>query len=281
MATFKLGWKKDPVDLKDHDAVRMLAHVGTPPASWSNADLVQILDQGGLGSCTMNATAQAVRAAELVEQMTAGKTLLEAKTLTPFMSRLFGYYLARAYEGTSHEDAGTYIRLCFQTINKYGFPPESAWPYSDDSDPLTGAFAKMPPAEAFREAYDQRDSVANENDNLISYARISATGNARILAIKAACANRNLVVFGTDVSEDFCASVGIGSPIAPPVNLKIAGGHAMCVAGYEGDNFLVPNSWGVGYGDKGFVKFTAEYMAWAQTDDLWIVKRAPLLLKAA
>jgi C1A family cysteine protease len=283
----RLGWVKDPEDARDVDAVKALRAESYPP-SFSNRDLVMIVDQGQLGSCTANASGQAIRAATIIEVVElliaqgwdAAAAMTEALAKVPFISRLFTYYLARAYEGTQHEDVGTYIRLIFQVINKYGFCAESVWPYSDATNP--GApFSKMPSANAFREAYDQRSSAENRGLNLVSYSRIMGSGSTRIATIKSALAQRHLVAFGTPVTDDFCNSVGVDAPIErPTIGQKIAGGHAMCLVGYDGDTFEVANSWGTGFGDQGFVKFARSYIEWSETDDLWIVKRTPIL-KAA
>lgn len=279
----RLGWVKDPQDTRDVDALKAL-HVSSLPARHSNRDLVTIVDQGHLGSCTANAVGQAVHAANVIETkallVSQGwnetVALAEALARVPFLSRLFAYYLARAYEGTQHEDVGTYIRLIFQVINKYGFCSESAWPYSDDTS--AGApFSRMPPANAFREAYDQRSSAENRGMNLVSYSRIMGK-SARLTTIKAALVQRHLVPFGTLVTDDFCNGIGVGTPVdRPAFGQKIAGGHAMCIVGYDGDLFEVANSWGEDFGDRGFVYFTRDYIEWSETDDLWIVKRAPLL----
>jgi C1A family cysteine protease len=283
----RLGWVKDPHDNRDQDALTVL-RFATPPTRASNRDLVKIVDQGQLGSCTVNGTGQAIRAAEIIERITgtaeanvAAVSLDEAQAMTPFMSRLFAYYLARAYENAQHEDTGTYIRLVFQVLNKYGFCSESVWPYSDDTSP-SGLFARMPSAEAFRQAFDQRASIANVDGNLLDYSRVMGSGEQRINTIKTALASRHLVAFGTPVTEDFCNGIGADRVIEKPsATQKLAGGHAMCLVGYDGDVFDVANSWSESFGDGGFVKFARSYIEWQKTDDLWIVKRAPLLQKAA
>lgn len=287
------GWIPDPYDARDQDAVKLLASGPTTvPASADNHDLVKVIDQGALGSCTANGTAQAIRAAEIVEQVEQAvargedpvTALLLAQASTPFMSRLFAYFLARAWEGTTLQDAGTYIRLIFASLNKYGFCSEDVWPYSDDTDPKTGAFARMPPAEAYRQAYDQRDSLVNKDAGLLSYSRITATGNSRVDAIKLAVSKRYLIVFGTLVTNHFCSDMSAngGKPIDPPTNkVGIAGGHAMCIGGYDAQGAKIVNSWSEQFGDNGWCTFSWDYMMWPETTDLWIVKRSPLLPSAA
>lgn len=285
-----LGWKKDPHDARDHDALKagFLAPV-VVPTSAINADIVKVVDQGQLGSCTSNSSGQAVRAAQLLEMVASGMTLAAAQAALEFWARLFPYYLARAYDHTIKDDAGTNIRTIFQAINKYGFPPESAWPYNDNTDPKQGPtpFNQMPSSGAFREAYDQRDDAANVQANVIDYARITATGQARIDAIKLASSQRHLIVFGTTVSEAFCSDMTAnnGRPIDPlTAKDQVAGGHALCVGGYDNEGVAIVNSWSESFGGKGglppgWCKFSWEYMTWSETTDLWIVRRSPLFLQ--
>jgi C1A family cysteine protease len=37
------------------------------------------------------------------------------------------------------------------------------------------------------------------------------------------------------------------------------GGHAVCLVGFTAKHFIVRNSWGVGWGDKGFAYASNEY----------------------
>lgn len=261
----RLGWKKDapkgPSDKPDLPAAPRLT-MAAPPARASCLDLVLgILDQGQLGSCTANATAQALRAAQVREAASAGPRLVNP----PLASRLWLYYLARAYDHDTANDDGAQIRNVFAAAVKFGFPPESVWPYSDDASP-GAAFSRLPGPDAFRAAYDMRAPTV--------YRRIDSTGQARIDDIKRAIASRFLVVFGTPVSNAFCADQ-LSGPMLPPDG-DIAGGHALCVAGYDGDVFDVVNSWGTGWGKGGLCKFASEYLAWDGTDDLWIVEHTPL-----
>ena len=274
-----LGYNPDPPDTRDRDAGPVLrAAVMAVPAFVGRTVYVKTLDQGGLGSCTANAAGQAIRADEvkqLVEEQ--GKTLAEAQQLE-FASRLFWYYLARAIDGTTQEDLGTYIRNIFLVANKVGFPPESVWPYSDSS--LPGAlFSKMPSSEAFRRAFDQKALTASGGSQYVSYSRIFSTGYARVDEIKMAHGAGHMVVFGTQVSAQFCGDMSAngGKEIAPPVGMSIAGGHAMCTGGHDANGADVLNSWGLGFGDGGWCRFSWDYMAWDRTTDLWIVKRAPLI----
>lgn len=308
---FKLAWKKDREDTRDKKAhLTLLASPPTPaPTVADNSALVKIVDQGQLGSCTANASGQAIRCAELVERVEADRaawlaagnpvatfdavaSLAKWQTAIEFWSRLMSYYLARSYDHDTANDDGTEIRLIFQAINKYGFSPESIWPYNDNTDPKQGpvTFNKMPPSAAFRAAFDARSDVANVNADMIDYARITSSGTSRVNDIMTALGQQHVVVFGTLVTEQFCSdmSANNGKPIARPnsATTGIAGGHALCIDGGDQNGADVPNSWGLQFGGRGGLKpghckFGWDYIMWDETTDLWIVKRAPFLAVAA
>ena len=278
-----LGYRPDPPDPEDFDALGAIT-TASPPPSASTADRVLIVDQGALGSCTSNAVGQAVRVAEiklLIDHW--GMTLEKAQARVEFMARLFPWYFARALEHETQVNAGTHIRYIFQILNTFGFPPESAWPYSDDTDPKTGAFAKMPSSAAFRRAFDQRLAAENGGTKVVKYSRISSSGYARVTDVQRAVADGMLVVFGTDVSNDFCNDMTAngGRPIEPPTGGGIAGGHAMAVGAYDQNGADIVNSWSERFGINGWCRFSWDYIAWDRTRDLWIVERAPILAIAA
>ena len=245
----KLGYRPDPPKTTDFPASELLAAAPPPPPSASLKHLVvEVLDQGAHSSCVAHAILQAVRCSHRAQGIAQPE----------LGSRLFGYYLSRAYHHDTANDSGTYLRLFFQALNKFGFCPESIWPYDKD-------FSDMPPQSAFRAAFDQASPTV--------YRRIDATGADRLDAIKRAIAGGFPVCFGTDVDSAFCSNQ-LAEPVRPPT-ANIAGGHAMMVGGYDGDTFEVVNSWG-SWGDAGWVKLSGDYLAWDGTRDLWIVEKAPV-----
>lgn len=253
-----LGNLPDPMKkvAEDYSASEVL-RASLVPARVSNRDLVRILDQGGLGSCTANAALQCVRASQLMHG---------APVDVEFGSRLFAYFFART---NPTEDSGTWLRAVFEALNKFGFPPESVWPYDDNPDPKVGSFAKQPGMRAMRASYDQVKPT--------EYRRIYETGEARLQVIKRALAQRQLVCFGTDVTERFCSNgYEPGEVIMPPEEGEpIAGGHAMAIAGYDGNEFDIVNSWGTDFGDQGFCTFDGSYLTSPVSRDFWIVRSAP------
>lgn len=251
-----LGHRPDPTkrpdEKPDRDA-RGILRAAPVPLKSDNLHLTKVIDQGAKGSCVANTIAQTVRASHVHQG---------AKD-PEFLSRLFSYFVSRLYHHETGVDSGTYLRYCFAGLNKFGYCPESSWTYDDGPD----KFKKMPSGAAFHDAYDQISPT--------DYQRIFTTGKERLDDIKRALGQGFLVAFGTPVSNDFCSNVGTDVPIAPPVNLSIAGGHAMCVVDHDGDVFRIINSWSTDWGQAGYCHFKADYLSWSQTDDVWICRAAP------
>jgi C1A family cysteine protease len=259
MVERKFLWQRDKPSLKDWPAAPILraAKMVTLPERVKLDRLIAgILDQGGLGSCTANATAQGLRAAMI--RLGFASSLLA--------SRLFLYYFARAMIGTTQEDSGANIRNIFDVIRKLGFCPETGWPYSDD----LVTFKILPDAGATRLAYDQLGGLG--------YFRIDSTGAERVADVRAAIAAEYTVVFGTQVSNKY-AEYKPGAPALEPPGPgeTILGGHALLAGGYDlaADDFDIVGSWSKDYGDGGWTKFKSSYIADPRSADFWIIETAP------
>lgn len=253
-----LGYLPDPpkrvTERADFDAGDLLGAVGAVPEA---ADLmplvVEVLDQQGLGSCVAQAALQAIRMRD--------RAVLGPTSVPPLGSRLFAYYTSRAVHHATAYDTGTNYRSMFGAIAKLGVPPEDAWPYVDSARP--GApFSLMPPADAFRRAYDAR--------RLIEYRRIYDEGYARVAAVRAAIAHGHPVCFGLDVTQGFIDEEFDATHPLDPLDESPVGGHAMLIVGYQGDAFRVLNSWGPRWADGGTCLISAELLV-EQARDLWIV----------
>lgn len=219
-----------------------------------------VSNQYSLSSCAGNATADAIEILNDIQEKAAAKAEGRAPKPPIQVSRLFIYSMARGIMDDDGDgktdlnlDNGTYIRLCFDVLSRYGVCDESVWPY-DESKVFT-----PPSFKALRQAVGHR---------IHSYYRIAETGQARLDAIIKALRGNHPVVFGTVVDRDFL-NEKTSSPVKIPTG-EILGGHAMIIVGYKGGNFLVKNSWGKNWRQGGFTLFTPEYLAWERTTELWV-----------
>jgi len=217
-------------------------------------------NQYGASSCAGNATADSVEILNSIE----GKPKVQ-------LSRLFPYTLARNFmdldgDGKSDidKDEGSYIRLNFEVLSKFGICREDipssqgGWPY-DLSKVKT-----LPSLRAMRAATGHR---------IHSYYRIVEDGETRTELILEALRANHPVVFGTQITRAFTRMRDAG-PVGPPDGVATIGGHAMIVVGYvTGKGFLIKNSWGPGWGEDGFCFMTPEYLAWSGTSDIWVPTR--------
>jgi len=208
-------------------------------------------NQLNASSCAGNATGDSVEVLNAV----AGRPRIE-------VSRLYIYNLARSLQdldrdglGDINQDDGTFIRLCFTVLAKFGVCPETDWPYD-----LRRNLYRMPSIKAMRRATGHR---------IHSYYRITATGEDRLDEIIKALRAKHPVVFGTIISKDF-NKLRTEGPVERPTK-NLSGGHAMLCVGYlRGKGFIIKNSWGPRWGDGGFCIFKPEYMSWSRTRDIWV-----------
>jgi C1A family cysteine protease len=243
------GWVPD---LPDHRDLMYSAPLGVIGSIPKKIDLrphcPPVVDQGQLGSCTGNAIA----GAHQFDQLKQG--LLPA--FAP--SRLFIYYNERVMEGTVNEDAGAMIRDGIKTIGKQGVCPETNWPY------IISKFTQKPPASCF--------TIAKKHC-AVQYRRIART----LPQMKGCLAEGYPFVFGFSVYASFedpqVAKTGI-VPLPDPTE-ELLGGHAVLAVGYDDAKhvFIVRNSWGTGWGMKGYFTMPYGYLLDSNlADDFWTVR---------
>lgn len=244
----KYGWRRDLPDHRDlkfkakKDVVKSL-----PPVVDNRGTMPAVFDQGQLGSCTSNATAGQIWA------------LAQNKALIP--SRLFIYYNSRKLEGTTGSDSGASIRDSIKSVVRWGYAPETDWPYD------ISKFKKAPPKNAYNDAV---------KDKISKYQSVSQDPNS----IKAALVTGDTVNFGFTVYESFESDAVTQTGIVPmpQPNETVLGGHAVLLVGYDDSKnwYIARNSWGAGWGDKGYF-----YMPYAYVhnhnlaSDFWVITGVP------
>ena len=209
-----------------------------------------VLDQSITESCVGQSVAQAICMCLRIQGVAQA----------PLPSREYIYFNARATHSGQRTDSGTYIRAAFKGMKALGFCYEEHWPF----DP--GKVNTQPSWNAGRMAADQRW--------LDGYYSILETGDDRIAKVKLALANKHPVVFGMSIDREFTRH-STGEVIHVPQG-EIIGGHAMCIVGYDEEGVTIINSWGAGWGKKGFAKLGWDVMAWSQARDFMVPTIVPV-----
>lgn len=173
------------------------------------------------------------------------------------LSEAFLYYNARDLDqsGNVNEDKGTRFHPSIDALRKFGLALEKVWPYKE------GVYDEKPNKEAY-------DDAANRK--LITALNVRLNSEA----IKSALAD-GYPVAGSFVlcSSFYNAGEYIPMPTAEEIeeskkksedseNNNRHGHHAMTIVGFSDQlrMFLVRNSWGTDWGDKGYCYIPYEYI---------------------
>jgi len=245
----RYGWTPDLPDQRDlvYAAPRALLRK-LPSKIDMRKQCPPVYDQGELGSCTANAIGAAFEF----------EVLKQSKSIDFMPSRLFIYYNERAIEHTVNTDAGAQIRDGMKTVNNQGVCAEKIWPYN------ISQFAHKPSAECYSSASDHQ---------VLSYHRVTRT----LSQMKGCLADGYPFVIGFTVYESFeSESVAKNGKLnMPKKGEQVMGGHAVLIVGYDdkSSRFIVRNSWGDGWGQKGYFTMPYDYLMNENlSDDFWTIR---------
>lgn len=227
----------------------------TDPSEHKIPENTPISDQLNLSSCVGNASADMLEILQGLQNPNNVKQL----------SRLFLYWNARLASKATDKDQGCYIHLAMQSMTTLGVCEETSWPY----DPKR-VFAQ-PPILSYKQGDD---------NTLRDFYQITTTGQDRLNDVEAAVRANHPVIFGTLVSKDLESYGGEDKVFGPPATN--VGGHAILIVGVRRNpnlEFYIRNSWGDSWGQNGHCWFSADYITWDQTSDLFVgTKMNDLLL---
>lgn len=270
---YGLGWIPDAKDPRDYTLrsprVSQLPRVEIAPAVDLRRYDSEIADQGRLGSCTSNAGCGLL---QFLQKATSG-------SYVP-LSRLYMYKATRYLMGVATGDTGASLRNTMQAIVMCGAPPEMYWNYDTskyDEDPT---WLNRPSSSWFL------SSLAEDYEGT-RYIRLDPDGASKekVLADIKLCVNSKMpVIFGTLVWQGIEYVNSQGDIPMPSQGEQPVGGHALMIVGYDDQRgclgtsskgaFLIRNSWGTNWGDRGYGYLPYEYLMKGYAQDFWILQSA-------
>lgn len=243
----KYGWIPDLPDQRDFPYAQLALTIPSlPNAIDLRARCTPVENQGEIGSCTACAL---VGNLEFIKKQKLNKTIN--------FSRLFLYYNERVIRHTEKSDSGSSLRDGIKTLVKTGDCLESLWPYD------TAKFAVKPPPVAYQQA---------QNMEITNYYRLNASQE-----MKHTLSLGYPFVFGFAVYESFESPTVTKTGLVPlpQSGERVVGGHAVMAVGYDNTKnyFIVRNSWGTGWGDKGYFFMPYAYLTNTKlSSDFWTIR---------
>jgi len=201
----------------------------------------EIYDQGKINSCTANALC----------------SIFEYDNKNFRGSRLFLYYNERSLINENDIDNGGYIEDGIKSLKLYGLCKETDWIYNIDNVLI------KPDKKAYEEA---------KKNFIIEALNI----NNDLKTIKEWLNKNEPITLGILIYSNFMNnnSAKTGKISLPSKNDKLLGGHAVIICGYNDNEniFILRNSWGNYWGDKGYFYLPYEYITNNElSGNLWII----------
>ncbi|CAF1007465.1 unnamed protein product [Adineta steineri] len=222
-----------------------------PPKADLRDSMTPVEDQSQIGSCSANCLAGAY---EYLTKKQSGKNV--------DVSRLFIYYNGRVKEDNDSTitDSGCTMTCAIEALEQSGVCLESIWPYD-----ISNVNAR-PSDEAYQAAEPHKITQALQV-------------NIDLNEMKSCLAQGFPFAFGLKLYTSFDKATNTGvvpMPSDSDRNRESDGSHALLAVGYsdQSQSFIVRNSWGENWGDKGYCYIPYDYIA--NSDycfDVWTVRK--------
>ncbi len=194
-------------------------------------------------------------------------------------SSLFLYKVARNF---SHLTGNVNVlpRTIIGALVLFGIPPEEYWPYTDKLGAEPDGFDREPTAFCYAFAQNYKATVYLRLDQAIT------TNEELLEKIKTGIAHEMPSIIGFDLYESIWQDVNSGKIPFPQKTEELKSpNHSVLLVGYndsikiknKNNNkktkgaFLVKNSWGIKWGDKGYGWLPYEYVLKGKARDCWII----------
>jgi C1A family cysteine protease len=197
-------------------------------------------DQENTGSCVGWASADGLMRYLLVTANRLGQKEHLSPRYVWMASKETDQFVSRPE--TFIEEAGTSLKAAADICRKYGVVTDALLPFHVATLMYTGA-----PNAFF---------VAASTRKISSYINLGRDLNQWKLWL----ATKGPILAGLSVDHAWDDATNHGGKIDAFQSGTVRGGHAVAIVGYTTDRFIVRNSWGVGWGDKGFGYPTPAYI---------------------
>lgn len=264
---YVLDARPDRLDLRDRE---YRPHLQSLPAELPSAHQINqflpcyeqnklILDQGQEGACTGFGLAATINYLIWRDHIQGSQSAHEIEACSIGVANLkvserMLYHMARIYDEWPGEDySGSSCRGAMKGWHRHGVCRAETWPY----DP-SGRF--LPPKQGW-----EKEALET---TLGAYYRIDKNS---VEDMQAAIFEVGAIYCSAKVHEGWYVDPASQLPVIEELD-KIVGGHAFCIIGYNREGFIVQNSWGSGWGYKGFALLT--YADWVRNGrDAWVISR--------
>jgi hypothetical protein len=241
----RLNARPDTVDFRDLMYVPTLVEVGlTIPLDSYLKARVPILDQGQEGACTGFGLATVVHYLLRTRRVRPSDVVVSPRMLYA-MAQRYDEWPGEAYEGSS-------CRGAMKGWHKHGVCTDGLWPH----DPAVPDFS-----------LDARRSADAQARPLGAYFRVN---HKDLVAMHSAITEAGVLYASANVHSGW-DGVGADGFIPFDDDVRPLGGHAFAVVAYDSEGFWIQNSWGPGWGWRGFGRIT--YQDWLKNgSDVWVAR---------
>lgn len=235
----------------------------------------EIINQGFLNSCS----ACAIAVASELYLIKDGQPFVDENASNIDASQMFVYYNERVMEEKVDLNAPVFIRNGIKSLFQNGICSEKSWPYPDMLMP-DGLMDKVANG-TMEEVQQELTRVMTEHETEIQAAIKETPSNQAVTQASKHIINRYCkldenedlaelrlslskglpVIFGMMVPKSYYAVGSDGVMTMPSADEPRLGGHAQLVVGYDDEKevFIVRNSWGEDFGDKGYSYMPYEF----------------------